>query len=136
MRYDPRVVKRAAHAVCTSPNYFVRAPKYRKAILRRSVEVCIEYLFRRIAREYDLKIVDLALMADRVHLPGSTTPRYSPPQIAQLFKGISAGEVFKKFPWRGKTLWASEFWNDGYYWGTVGDETSTEVVLKYVSDQR
>ena len=130
------MVKRAAHAVYNSLNHFVWAPKYRKAILRRGVKAYIEYLFRRIAREYDLEIVELALMPDHVHLLVSTPPRYSPAQIVQLFKGISAREVFKKFPWLRKILWAGEFWNDGYYWGTVGDKTSTEVVLKYIRDQR
>ena len=110
-------------------------PKYRKAILRRSVKVYVEYVLKRIAREYDLEIVELALTPDHVHLLVSTPPRYSPAQIMQLFKGISAREVFKKFPWLRKILWAGEFWSDGYYWGTVGDRTSTEIVLKYIRDQ-
>ena len=28
--------------------------------------------------------------------------------------------------WLRNILWAGEFWSDGYYWGTVGDKTSTE----------
>lgn len=130
------MIKHAAHAVYNSLHHFVWTPKYRKAILRRSVKAYIEYLFKRIAREYDLEIVELALMPDHIHLLVSTPPRYSPAQIVQLFKGISAREVFKKFPWLKKILWAGEFWNDSYYWGTVGDKTSTEIVLKYIRDQR
>ena len=130
------MMKRAAHAVYNSLNHYVWIPKYRKAILRRSVRAYVEYVLKRIAREYDLEIVELALTPDHVHLLMSTPPRYSPAQIMQLFKGISAREVFKKFPWLRKILWAGEFWSDGYYWGTAGDKTSTEIVLKYIRDQR
>ena len=77
------MVKRAAHAVYNSLNHFVWAPKYRKAILRRSVKAYVEYLFRRIAREYDLEIVELAVAADHVHILVSAPPRYSPAQIVQ-----------------------------------------------------
>ena len=45
------MVQRAARAACNSPDHFVWAPQYLKAILRRSAGTYIEYLFRRIARE-------------------------------------------------------------------------------------
>ena len=130
------MVKHAAHAVYNSLYHFVWTPKYRKAVLRRSVKAYIEYLFRRIAREYGLEIVELAVAADHVHILVSAPPRYSPAQIVQWLKGISAREVFKRFPWLKNILWAGEFWSDGYYWGTVGDKTSTEVVLQYIRSQR
>jgi len=130
-------VKHATHAIYNSLYHFVWTPKYRKAILRRSVKAYIECLFKRIAREYDLEIVELAMAAYHVHILVSAPPRYSPAQIVQWLKGVSAREVLKKFPWLKNELWAAPAYAGGWLLlGTVGEKTSTEIVLQYIRSQR
>ena len=43
-----------------------------------------------------------------------------------VLKGISAAEVFEKFPEVKKELWGGEFWEDGYFARTVGDKVTAE----------
>ena len=48
-------------------------------------------------------------------------------------KGISAHEVFKKFPWLKvkkfgeKRFWGGQFWSDGYFYRSVGSVTDDAV---------
>ena len=74
-------------------------------------------------------------MPDHVHLFVDATPKFSPAQIVQRLKSITAREIFKKFPQLREQLWAGEFWSDGYYVGIAGDKQTTEMIKKYIRDQ-
>lgn len=50
-------------------------------------------------------------------------------------KSISAREVFQQFPHLRKRLWAGEFWSDGYFVRSVGDEVTAEVIRNYIRYQ-
>ena len=52
-----------------------------------------------------------------------------------MIKSISAKEVFKKFPELRKQLWAGEFWNDGYFVRSVGDEVTADIIRRYIEYQ-
>ncbi len=54
----------------------------------------------------------MEVMEDHVHIFVEVPPRYSPAQTVQILKGVSAREVFKKFPKLRKQLWAREFLSD------------------------
>jgi len=40
--------------------------------------------------------------------------------------------VFREFPEVREELWGGEFWRDGYYVRSVGDEVTGEVIRKYI----
>ena len=52
-----------------------------------------------------------------------------------MIKNISARELFRYFPDIKKELWGGEFWSDGGYVATVGDETTADVIRNYVLHQ-
>ena len=72
-------------------------------------------VFQQIAEEYEFSIDTMEVMEDHVHVFIEAPPRYSPSQIVQTMKSISAKEVFKRYPKLRKQLWAHELWNDGYF---------------------
>lgn len=41
--------------------------------------------------------------------------------VVQIYKSITAREIFRREPCLCKELWGGEFWTDGYYVGTVGE---------------
>jgi len=47
-------------------------------------------------------------------------------------KAVSAREVRKEFPKVKDELWGGEFWEDGYFARTVGDEVTTEMITRYI----
>jgi putative transposase len=53
----------------------------------------------------------------------------------QIFKIITAHEIFRCKPSARKELWGGEFWTDGYYVATVGERANWDTVAKYVAKQ-
>ena len=40
--------------------------------------------------------------------------------------------VLKEFAEVKRKLWAGEFWSDGYFVRTVGDQVTTEIIKRYI----
>ena len=70
-----------------------------------------------------------------MHVFVDAPPKYSPSNIIRIIKSITAREIFGRFPEIKKDLWGGEFWSDGGYVGTVGDETTANVIRNYVLRQ-
>jgi putative transposase len=128
-------IRRTRHAVYDLKYHLVWIPKYRKHILDDEVSDYLKEVFRKIAEEYGFKIDTLGIMEDHVHIFVEARPKYSPAQIVQIMKSISAREIFKKFPKLRKKLWAGELWNDGYFVRSVGDKVTADVIRKYIEYQ-
>jgi putative transposase len=77
----------------------------------------------------------MAIQPDHVHLLLHAPPQYGPARIVQVMKSISAREIFERFPQLRRQLWAGEFWNDGYFVRSVGDEVTTELIKHYIRYQ-
>ena len=112
------------------------AVKYRKALLKPEVEECIRETMKGINERYNIIIDELGFDWDHIHIFCGAKPQYSPSQVLQLIKSITAKQVFSRFPkLRKEELWGGEFWSDGKYIGTVGDATSEEVIKRYIRNQ-
>jgi putative transposase len=125
-------IKRTSHAVYDLKYHFVWIPKYRKMILREEIARRVEEIFKEIAQIYEFEIETMAVVEDHVHIFLSAPPKYSPGQIVRILKSRSAKAIFKEFPKVKKKLWAGEFWSDGYFVRSVGDEVTTEVISRYI----
>ena len=128
-------IKRAKHAVYDLKYHLVWIPKYRKDILGGEVSRYLKEIYQRISEEYGFKIDTMEVVEDHVHIFLAAPPRYSPGQLVQIIKSISAKEVFKRFPGLKKQLWAGELWNDGYFVRSVGDEVTADVICHYIEYQ-
>ena len=128
-------IRRTKHAVYDLKYHLVWIPKYRKHILDKEVSDYMKTMFNMIAEEYEFRIDTMEVMEDHVHIFVEVPPRYSPAQVVQIMKSISAREVFRKFPDLRKQLWAGELWNDGYFVRSVGDEVTADIIRKYIEYQ-
>ncbi len=128
-------IRRTKHAVYDLKYHVVWIPKYRKDILDKEISDYLKATFNKIAEEYGFRIDTMEVMEDHVHIFVEVPPRYSPAQVVQIMKSISAREVFKVFPDLRKQLWAGELWNDGYFVRSVGDEVTADVIRKYIEYQ-
>ena len=125
-------VKRTSHAVYDLKYHFVWIPKYRKMILTEEIAKRVEEVFREIAEVYEFEIDRMAVVEDHVHIFLSAPPKYAPGEIVRILKSRSAKVVFKKFTDLRKELWGGEFWSDGYFVRSVGDEVTAEVIRRYI----
>jgi putative transposase len=120
----------------------VWAPKYRKWVLRGDIrdrvqELFLQELFLEIGDRHDIEIDTLEIAEDHVHLFVSFPPRPSISEVVGKLKAISAKVVFEdfvfeEFPEARREMYGGEFWEDGYFARTVGDEVTAEVIRRYI----
>ena len=103
--------------------------------MRDEVSGYLKEVFQQIAEEYEFDIDTMEVVEDHVHIFVAVPPRYSPSQVVQIFKSVSAREVFKKFPKLRRQLWAGEFWSDGYFVRSVGDKVTADIIRRYIEYQ-
>ena len=128
-------VKRAKHAVYDLKYHFVWVPKYRKVVLQGPVGDSLKDIFQGIAERYEFEIDTLEVMADHIHLFLLAPPKYSPSQVVQIIKSISARELFRSHPELREELWGGELWGDGYFVRSVRDEVTADVIRRYITLQ-
>ena len=129
-------ISRSKHAVYDLKYHLVWVPKYRAHILGGEVGQYLKEVFQRIAEECEFWIDTMEVMEDHVHIFVEAPPRYSPSQLVQMLKSISAREIFKKFPEVKKQMWSGMIWNDGYFIRSVGDEVTADIIRKYIEYQK
>jgi len=128
-------IRNTKHAVYDLKYHLVWVPKYRKHVFDDEMREYVKEVFRQIAEEYEFSIDIMEVMEDHVHVFIEAPPRYSPSDIVQTMKSISAREVFKRYPKLRKQLWAHELWNDGYFVRNVGDKVTADIIRKYIEYQ-
>ena len=126
----------AAHKVYKIRYHIVIVAKCRKWILLPSDRIAyLRYLLSEITKCYDIKFEAIGTDGNHFHIFVDAPPKYSPLQIIRVVKSIIARTMFAKFPEIKKDSWGGEPWSDGGYVGTIGDETTANVVRNYISGQ-
>jgi len=128
--------KFASHCSYKIRYHIVMCVKYRKQLLKNRGRITkLAQTIKEIGRAYWFETDEMGTDGDHVHVFIGAAPRYSPSNIMQIIKSISAKEMFKTFPEIRQELWGGEFWSDGGYIGTVGDQSSAEIIRKYIQEQ-
>ena len=128
-------VRKAYHCVWQIHYHIVFPVKYRRALLDEEVTEIIQQTAEGIAERYAVTMEAIGCDKDHIHLLCSAHPKVAPGRIVQIFKSITAREVFRRKPFMKKELWGGEFWTDGYYVATVGERGDWDTVEKYVQKQ-
>ena len=92
----------------------------------------VRELFVEIADRHDIEIDTMEVASDHVHLFVSFPPRLSISNVVGKLKAISAKVIFEEHSKVKRELYGGEFWEDGYFARTVGDEVTAEVVRRYI----
>lgn len=116
-------------------HYIVFPVKYRKALLDEEVTAIIEDTAAEIAERFPIEMEAIGTDKHHIHLLCSAHPKMAPGRIVQIFKSITAREIFRRKPTVKRVLWGGEFWTDGYYVATVGERASWQTVERYVQRQ-
>ena len=134
---DPRdeVVKKGAHCAWQIHYHIVFPVKYRKAMLDEAVTMMIQETAAEIAERFPIEMAAIGTDKNHIHLLCSAHPKVAPGRIVQLFKSLTAREIFRRKPAVKRMLWGGEFWSDGYYVATVGERANWQTVERYVQRQ-
>ena len=126
----------ASHSIGQNMYHLEWCPKYRFNMLRKpeNKKLC-ERILRDIALRYNIKIIELTVMPDHIHLIVSLPTTMSVSKAFHLLKGISAHDLFKENPNFRKRYQKGHFWSPGKFYRTAGD-MDLETVTNYVRNQR
>jgi putative transposase len=129
-------LRKSSHSVYDLKYHLVWVPKYRARILGQEVTGYLKEVFEQIAEEYEFWIDTMEIMEDHVHVFIAAPPKYSPSRLVQILKGISARELFRKYPKMRKQMWSGKIWSDGYFVRSVGDAVTADVIRRYIEYQK
>jgi REP element-mobilizing transposase RayT len=115
------------HIVCPA--------KYRRTVITETVDKKLKEVCAGIEIRYEIKFLEIGTEKDHVHFLVQSVPMYSPSQIVQTIKSITAKKIFESCPEVKKALWGGAFWTRGYYIGTVGEHGDEQVITRYVKNQ-
>jgi len=123
------------HNVSVLMYHIVCPAKYRRAVFSAAVDAKLKEICSEIQKRYEIMFLEIGTDDDHVHFLVQAVPMYSPKQIVQIIKSITAREIFKACPEVKKYLWGGKFWTDGYFVSTVGAHANEEMIKNYVQQQ-
>jgi putative transposase len=96
----------------------------------------VEEIFYDIAVNHEIEIDMLEIEEDHVHLFVTFPPRISISGVVGKLKSITASAIFREHPEVKRELWGGNFWQEGYFVRTSGDQVTTEMIRNYIEYHR
>ncbi len=124
--------KNLSHVRWECKYHVVFIPKYRKKVLFKRLRRKIVEIFRDLARQRGVEILEGHLMPDHVHLLLSIPPKFSVSHTIGFLKGKSAVRIHRELLQK-RRMTGLNFWASGYSVSTVGLDEA--VIRKYVREQ-
>jgi putative transposase len=115
-------VNKGYHCAWQIHYHIVFPVKYRKTLVDTEVTAIIQETAEGISERYAIEMEAIGCDKDHIHLLCGAHPKVAPGRIVQIFKSITAREIFRRKPLVKKELWGGEFWTD-------------DTVEKYVQKQ-
>ena len=109
--------------------------KDRKALLDDEVTAVIEEAAVEIAERVAIEMETIGTDKNHMYLPCRAHTKMALGRIVQMFKSLTAREIFRRKPAVKRVLWGGEFWTDGSYVATVGERANWQPVERDVQRQ-
>ena len=93
---DPRdeAVRKGAHGAWPIHYHMVFPVKYRKSLLEEEVTTIIQETAAEIAERFPIEMEAIGTDKNHIHLLCSAHPKMAPGRIVQIFKSLTAREIF------------------------------------------
>ena len=124
-----------SHNVSVLLYHLVCPTKYRRVVIDEQVDAVLREVCLEIALRYEIAFIEIGTDSDHVHFLVQSVPRYSPAQLAQKIKSLTAREVLRRCPQVKKQLWGGAFWSSGYFISSVGQHGNAATIADYVKKQ-
>jgi putative transposase len=103
--HDESKVRKGYHCAWQIHYHIVFPVKYRKSLLDEEVVQIIRETVTGIEERYEIEMETMGMDRDHIHLLCGAHPKLSPGRIVQIFKSITAREIFARKPSVKKHLW-------------------------------
>jgi len=126
--------RKLTHVFYKCEYHVVFTPKYRFRILEGTVKMFVEQNIHLISEWKDVKVEELNVQRDHVHLLCSIPPKISISEFMGTLKGKLAMKIFTTYSeLKKKPYWGNHFWSRGYFISTVG--LDADMIKRYVKHQ-
>jgi len=117
--------------------HLVWCPKYRRSVLIGLVPDRLQQVLSEVAAQHGFEILACEAMPDHVHIIASAPPRYSPADLAKLFKGVTSRRLRRELGGQvGRQVWKpGTLWSPSYYVGSAGN-ISGNVIKRYIEESQ
>jgi len=112
--------------------HLVWCPKRRKPVLVGKIKERLEQIIYEVAEELGIKVLELAVNPDHIHLFISAYPTIPVHKIVKRIKGRSSRILRQEFP---ELLKLPSLWTHSYFVATIGN-VSKETIEKYIEAQK
>ena len=110
----------------------VWCPKRRKPVLVGKIKERLEQIIYEVAEELGIKVLELTVNPDHLHLFISAYPTIPVHKIVKRIKGRSSRILRQEFP---ELLKLPSLWTHSYFVATIGN-VSKETIEKYIEAQK
>ena len=128
-------VQYASHCSYRIRYHMVFVVKFRKGLISDELFVALQDILYGISQRYYLNFHAIGSDEDHLHILVEGAPRYSPSNIMQICKSITAKQLFKRFPDLREELWGGHLWTEGGHIDTVGDGYDVKAMEDYILKQ-
>ena len=119
----------SSHNVSNLVYHFVTPTKYRRLAISEMVEMSLRQICEGIELRWDwIRFLEVGADGDHVHYLIQSTPDHSPSEIIKMVKSVTARRIFAEYPEVKRMLWGGPFWSEGYFVGSVGKNTSEDMI--------
>ena len=106
---NDEAVKNGYHCAWQIHYRLIFPVKYRKALPENEVTKIIVETAKTIIERYAIEMEAIGTDKDPIRLLCSAHPKVAPGRIVQIFKSITAREIFPRKPAVKRKLWGGEF---------------------------
>ena len=123
-----------AHTQYDIQMHIVWTTKYRKPVLKGSIQQRLKVLLIQGCSANKITIIKGNIRPDHVHMLVSIPPSLSVSKMMQYIKGRTSKKLQEEFKSLGKEYWGQHMWATGYFCRSVGTITS-DIIKEYIEHQ-
>ncbi len=127
-------VLKKPHSVSELVYHLVCPVKYRRKVFTKENEPTLKEICLELEKRFEVHFLEIGIDQDHVHFLIQSIPNIAPCELAQIIKGNTSFQFFKKHPEVKTFLWGGNFWTKGYFINTVGNANMT-ILKNYVKNQ-
>ena len=113
--------------------HVVWCPKYRRKVLVGAVETRLKELIQEVCAEIQVKIIEMEIMPDHVHLLIEVDPQYGIHKAVKLIKGRTSHHLRREI--KSLTTRLPTLWTNSYFVATVGG-APLAIIKQYIEKQK
>ena len=128
---------KTSNAVFSLVYHLIIVVKYRKKVFTNDeIVASTKTIFDKIARDFDVDIVEQECGVDHIHLLFRSKPTLDTTKFINILKGHSSRAIRKQHKeFLKNKLWGDSFWSPSYFLATSGNVT-IDILKQYIGNQK